>query len=189
MPEDPYTDPDTKVLRNLLGITDAEALARAETDISLLTIARLSRLRLPGDYDLEHLRAFHRAIFDRVYPWAGEIRTVSIARTDVFCLPQYIETYAAEVFGKLRAENRLRGLDRERFVERLAHYLAEVNSIHPFREGNGRTQRAFFAQLARDAGYVLDWTGLDQASNTAASRTAMRGDEGPLRDLLTRMVR
>jgi cell filamentation protein len=187
--QDPYTDPDHGVLRNLLGITDPVVLSRAESDITAATLARLGEVRLPGDYDLDHLRAFHRVIFGLIYPWAGEIRTVTIARTDVFCLPRHIESYAAEVFGKLRAENHLHGLDRVRFVERLAHLLAEVNSIHPFREGNGRTQRAFFAQVARDAGYVLDWSGLDESANTAASAAAMRGDEQPLRDLLTPLLR
>ncbi len=124
----------------------------------------------------------------------GDIAAAMIARIgdhpdDLYrVLPQFIESYAAEVFGNLAAENHLRGLDRSPFVDRLAHFLADVNSLHPFREGNGRTQRAFFAQLARDAGYDLNWAGLDAEANTAASIAAMRGDEAPLRHILANAV-
>jgi cell filamentation protein len=77
---------------------------------------------------------------------------VAIAKSAMFCLPQYIESSAAVIFRELRDEDCLRGLDRGIFVGRLAYYLGEVNALHPFREGNGRAQRAFFGQLARDAG-------------------------------------
>jgi cell filamentation protein, protein adenylyltransferase len=63
------------------------------------------------------------------------------------------------VFGQLAAEKHLRGLIRESFVDRVTHYFAEINAIHPFREGNGRTQRAFFAQLSQEAGWHLRWAG------------------------------
>jgi Fic/DOC family len=74
---------------------------------------------------------------------------VSIAKGEVFCLPQHLRSYAAEVFGRLAAADRLRGLPRDRFIARLAEFLADVNALHPFREGNGRTQRAFFSQLSQ----------------------------------------
>ncbi len=84
---DPYLDPAGGVLRNRLGITDAGELARAEAALSASRIVDLERRRLPGRYDLAHLRAFHRLILGDVYDWAGELRTVSIAKGSVFCLP------------------------------------------------------------------------------------------------------
>jgi cell filamentation protein len=134
------------------------------------------------------LQDFHRALFGRVYPWAGEIRTVAIAKTDMFCLPQHISSYAAEVFSGLRKETYLRGLSRNDFADRLTHYFAEVNAVHPFREGNGRTQRAFFGQLGREAGWRLAWAGLEPGENVAASRGALRGDNALLRSMLGRLV-
>ncbi|GGQ12402.1 hypothetical protein GCM10010140_48340 [Streptosporangium pseudovulgare] len=113
---------------------------------------------------------------------------VGIAKTDPFCLPQHIEAYSADLFGALRKERHLRRLNREEFVDRLTHYYAEVNAIHPFREGNGRTQRAFFRQLSREAGWSVDWSGLDPEANTRASMTSLRGDNSPLRDLLDALV-
>lgn len=81
------------------------------------------------------------------------------------------------------------GLARDRFVARLAHYLGDVNALHPFRDGNGRAQRAFFAQLAADAGYRLDWQLVDPQANADASIAAMQGDEAPMRNLLDEIAK
>lgn len=188
MTTDPYADPRTGVLRNRLGIADHERLSAVEADLSVAALADLGTRILPGEYDLDHLRSFHREIFGDVYPWAGEIRVVAIAKADLFCLPQHIESYAAEAFAGLAQEQHLRGLARTRFVDRLTHYYAEVNAIHPFREGNGRTQRAFFFQLSREAGWPIDWSTLDAAANLHASVTSLRGTAGALRDLLDSLV-
>jgi cell filamentation protein len=174
---DPYLDLDTGVLRNRLGISDRAELTRAEADLTASRLYDLQRTRLTGDYDLDHLRSFHRVIFGDVYDWAGELRTVSIGRGGLFCLPGDLLSFGSEVFGRLAYAQYLRGLDRERFVDRLADLLADVNFLHPFREGNGRTQRAFLAQLARDP-----------TTNVAASAAALRGDNRQLRHLLDLLV-
>ncbi|MFD3702858.1 Fic/DOC family protein [Nocardia sp. NPDC058658] len=188
MTADPYLDPKSGVLRNRLGIVDAASLRQAEADLSQAALADLGMRPLHGRYDLQHLCAFHREIFADVYPWAGEIRTVGIAKSDPFCLPDHIASYSAEVFAALAADGYLRGLGRTDFIVKLSHYLGEVNAIHPFREGNGRAQRAFFHQLAREAGWVIDWSGLDPEENTQASMSSLRGDNEPMRDLLDRLV-
>ena len=181
---DAYVYPNTDVLRNKLDIRDGTKLQRIEADLCYLRSLRLSSRPIPGEYDLVHLQAFHRYLFEGLYEWAGELRTVPLAKTDLFCLPEHIESYGNEIFGALADEQHLADLDREAFVDRLTHYLAEVNALHPFREGNGRTQRAFFAQLATNAGYRLDWQLIDPQQNVDASAAAMQGDERPLRRLL-----
>lgn len=188
MTVDPHVDPDSGVLRNRLGISDPDRLRQAEAGLTLAALADLGTRTLPGGYDLTHLQSFHRETFGDLYPWAGEIRAVGIARSDPFCLPQHIETYSAEVFGGLAKERYLRGLPREGFVDRLTHYFAEVNAIHPFREGNGRAQRAFFRQLSREAGWPIDWSDLHPDANESASMESLRGDNGPLRRLLDSSV-
>lgn len=184
MSDDPYVYPGTDVLRNIPGIRDGDELERFEARLTFLRGLQLAFEPIPGAYDLDHLRAFHRYLFAELYEWAGELRTVVLAKTDLFCLPEHIESYGAEIFGKLAEEGRLRGLDRDRFIDRLAHYLGDVNALHPFRDGNGRAQRAFFTQLAADAGYRLDWQLIDPQVNTDASIAAMQGDEMPMRSLL-----
>lgn len=185
---DPYVDPTSGVLRNRLGISDPQRLRVAEAGLTLAALADLGTRTLPGGYDLAHLCSFHKEIFSDLYPWAGEIRVVGIARSDPFCLPQHIEAYSAEVFGALAKERYLRGLPRDALIERLTHYFAEVNAIHPFRDGNGRTQRAFFRQLSREAGWPIDWSSLDPDGNEVAAMASLRGDNDPLRRLLDTLV-
>lgn len=188
MPDDPYTDPATGVLRNRLGLTTAEALARAEREITHAALVLLREAPVRGSYDLPHLCDIHRRIFGDIYDWAGQIRTVAISKGSLFCLPQFIESSAAEIFGQLRDERFLRGLERDRFLGRLTYYLGEVNAVHPFREGNGRVQRAFFEQLAHDAGYLLNWQHLDADRNVAASAAVMQGDLAPMRTMLDELT-
>lgn len=92
------------------------------------------------------------------------------------------------MFTRLARDHHLRGRDRTTFVDGLTALLAEVNALHPFREGNGRTQRAFLAQLARDAGYRIRWVDLDPETNRATSASARAGDSSPLREMLDRLV-
>jgi cell filamentation protein len=188
MPDDPYTDPVTGILRNKLGLSTAADLEAAEREITHAALILLSESPVHPSYDLAHLCTIHRRIFGDIYDWAGQIRTVAIAKGNMFCLPQYIETSAAEIFRTLRGENFLRGLERHAFIERLTYYLGEVNAAHPFREGNGRTQRAFFEQLARDAGFTLNWQHLDGARNIDASAAIMRGDAEPMRKMLDMLI-
>ncbi len=189
MPDHPYTDPVTGVLRNKLGLSTAGQLEAAEREITHAALILLREAPVHPTYDLPHLCTIHRRIFGHVYDWAGQVRTVGIAKGSLFCLPQYIEPSAAEIFRHLRNENFLRSLEREAFIGRLTYYLGEVNAIHPFREGNGRTQRAFFEQLADDAGFTLAWQHLDAARNIAASAAIMRGDAAPMRKMLDELVK
>lgn len=151
MSPDPYVYPGTSVLRNHRGIQNQAELTAVEAEVTAFALAGLANRRIPGGYDLAHLQAFHRAIFGDLYPWAGEVRTVAIARTGRFCLPEHITSYGAEVFGRLAREKYLRGLDHDAFLVGFTYFYGEINALHPFREGNGRSQRAFLGQLALDA--------------------------------------
>jgi cell filamentation protein len=188
MPGDPYADPVTGVLRNKLGLSTAADLEAAEREITHAALILLKETPVRPAYDLAHLCEVHRRVFGDIYDWAGQVRTVAIAKGTMFCLPQYIEPSATEIFRQLRSENFLRGLERDPFIARLTYYLGEVNAVHPFREGNGRTQRAFFEQLADDAGFPLAWQRLDADRNIAASVAIMRGDPEPMRKMLDELV-
>jgi cell filamentation protein len=188
MPGDPYADPVTGVLRNKLGLSTAAELEAAEREITHAALILLRETPVRPAYDLAHLCEVHRRIFGDIYDWAGQVRTVAIAKGAMFCLPQYIEPAATEIFRLLRSDNFLRGLERGLFIDRLTYYLGEVNAVHPFREGNGRTQRAFFEQLADDAGFTLAWQRLDADRNIAASVAIMRGDPEPMRKMLDELA-
>lgn len=187
--EDPYVYPGTRVLRNTRGIRDADQLARVEADVTALALAELAERGLLGGYDLTHLQAIHRAIFGDLYPWAGQVRTVTISKPgSLFALPQHIESAAADIFGRLARANHLRGLDRDSFIEQVAELWGDVDALHPFREGNGRATRAFLLQLAVDADHHLAWARLDPDANIDAARAAVNGDNAPRRGLLEDLV-
>jgi cell filamentation protein len=125
-----------------------------------------------------------------VYDWAGEIRTVNISKPGAafafaFILPQALQQFAAN----LARERHLDGLAKDAFISRLAYHFGELNAIHPFREGNGRTQREFFRQLALRRGYVLQWDLATPDEMLHASKRSFHGDHAPMTALLTQVLR
>ena len=194
MAADPYVCPGTNVLRNSLDIRDLQELSRAEADIVRASLAILTSRRLQGDYDLVHWQAFHRRIFGKLYPWAGELRTVQIAKPNAFyARPEHIASYAQGIFAELARESHLTGLDRAAcstaaFLERLTHYHAEMYAVHPFREGNTRSLRAFLSQLAREAGHRIAWEHLDHERSLAANVRGLNGQNDSLRAPLEPIV-
>jgi cell filamentation protein len=117
-------------------------------------------------------------LFQDVYEWAGELRQVNISKgTSPFAHFSYLDTNARALFAQLGQERQLRGLTPDQFAKRAAYYLGEINVLHPFREGNGRTQRLFFTELAAQAGYMLDWARISAQQMTDASiLSLMHGD-------------
>lgn len=174
IPFDPYEYPQYPgVLINKLNIYSAAQLQAAEAALTASRINALEARPLPGQFDLTHLQAIHRHIFQDVYPWAGELRTVDIAKgRSYFASHPYLVSSAQMIFTRLKQEQQLRGLPREPFAERAGYYLGEMNALHPFREGNGRTQRMFLSFLARDAGYDLRWNRVTQEQMVQASETS-----------------
>ena len=149
-----------------------------------------ARSRSHGHFDFAHLRAIHRYLFGPIYAWAGEPRTVAIGKGgSLVALPAYIAPYAEQVFGALAREDYLRALEPAQVVRRAAYYLAEINALHPFREGNGRTQREFLRELAARAGYEFAWEGTTAAAMTEASIRGMHGDLSGFEDILRDIIR
>jgi cell filamentation protein len=133
--DDPYVYPGTRTLKNRLGIADPEQLERVERRLSV----ERSRQGVPaGNFDLAHLQAIHRHLFQDIYDWAGEIRTVEISKgAQQFQFRQYIHTGMADVHRRLARSRFLGGLSRAEFAKQAAVILGDVNFVHPFREGNG----------------------------------------------------
>ncbi|WGG49035.1 putative adenosine monophosphate-protein transferase Fic [Rugamonas sp. DEMB1] len=151
-----YCYPDSDVLINKLGLTDGDALEATEIE---LTQARIDQYEPDfDDISLSALRAIHRYLFQDLYDWAGDLRTVDISKgTTRFANVSRIEPEADKLFRQLAQENYLTGLTREQFVARLAHFYCELNVVHPFRDGNGRAQRLLFEVISINAGFELRW--------------------------------
>jgi cell filamentation protein len=168
---DPYEQPGTNCLANKLGITDPGVLAAVEFRLVSIREVQAARVSIPGNFALSHLQRFHGFLFQDVYSWAGKTRTVDIGKPGArFCHWRYVDDEVSAVLGELAGDGFLIGFNREDFVSSLAHYYGELNVRHPFREGNGRTLRAFLRQLGAAAGYQLDWSELDRDENIEACR-------------------
>lgn len=173
---DPYCY-SNGTLRNRLGITDPDELAAIEAVVTTQRITELEISGLPGGFDLEHLCAIHRRIFADLYEWAGELRTIELAKDDtVFCLARFLVPAAVDVFAAI-PQIRLEMTRGQQLVPAsVAELYGDLNALHPFREGNGRAQRAFIGLLCGAAGVTLDWSTISPSGNIAASVAATRGD-------------
>ncbi|MGD9867705.1 MAG: Fic/DOC family protein [Hyphomicrobiales bacterium] len=183
---DPYCYAGTAVLKNIPGLRDQATVEGFETAI---TTQRAQEPLPSGRFSVSHYRAIHRHLFQDVYRWAGRFRTVRIAKEEtMFCYPEHIAGEMRRLFGELRDGNYLRDLDAGPFSAGLAHFVAELNAIHPFRDGNGRTQLIFATVLAQRAGNPLVLKRLRPRRFLLAMIRSFHGDEGPLREEISRLI-
>lgn len=197
-----YTYPGTDTLKNKLGATTHDELEEREAPyVAARHIEIEAGHGPPLQCDAEHLKALHRHLFQDVYEWAGHTRDEEVPLGDgsiatepelkregsrAFVAGPHIAVALDEIAAKLRDADYLGGLSRDAFAERAADLLAELNAVHPFREGNGRTQRAFVEQLAQAAGHDLDFSVISKERMIVASMAAHdQTDLGPMRRLFT----
>ncbi len=186
---DSYTYPDSEVLRNKANLRDQAALDAFEADATAIRLLELIEHPIGGKFDLAHLQAMHHHLFQDIYDWAGQLRTVDVSKgSSRFGNCGLIESYLNQQLAKLSGENFLIGLQPGSFIQRLAYYMGEINAAHPFREGNGRVQRAFCAQLAEQAGYFIDFDEVSREEVYAAMIASFQGNNKPLESLLERIV-
>ena len=153
-----YCYPGTDVLINLFDVQDEEKLKELEKVYTLFRLSELQLQKPANPVDVKAFLAIHRYLLQDVYPFAGELRQEMISKgSSSFAHPKHIETHLMKIFEELKAENYLKDLSRNQLVSRLAYFLSELNALHPFREGNGRSIREFARQLLLNAGYRLDW--------------------------------
>lgn len=184
-----YCIPGSTVLRNLARLQTQLELDAFEADVTAIRMMECAEAPIGGDFDLTHLCRIHQHVFQDVYEWAGKLRMVDISKGDSrFANFGHIESYLGGVLAKLQSFNLLRGLEPDAFITKLTFYMSEINAAHPFREGNGRVQRIFCAQLADQAGYFIDFDLVDKDDILKSMIAAFRGDEVPLRRLLTEIT-
>ena len=184
--DDPYTYENSTVLVNKLDLRDQRELDDFEAEI---TSARAEEPLPAGKLDFAHFCAVHHHLFQDVFDWAGVPRTVRISKQgSAFCFPEHIEAQAIKLFSDLKAKKYLEKLSPNEFAVNAAHFLAELNAIHAFREGNGRTQLTFFALVADRAGQKLDLEKLDPDAMLNAMIASFDGDESELVTVIRRLI-
>lgn len=129
-----------------------------------------------GNFDFAYYKAIHHFLFSDLYDLAGQVRTVNIGKEGTcFCPAEEIERRADLIFERLKDCNYYRGLPQDEFAEEIVDFYCAINELHPFREGNGRAQRAFLTQLIRSAGYNINWTDVDGELLMIATIQAAQG--------------
>jgi cell filamentation protein len=176
----PYIDPDTGAFYNKLGIKDPDELHQVEYAVTDLRIAELLVKPIPGKFDLEHLKAVHTHIFQDLYEWAGQVRTLDFSKRDPadpnwkspFAPAASINDVADVITSELQHAGYLKGMKQAEFTAELAATYVKLNYMHPFNEGNGRSTQTFLTLLARDAGYELNYGNVSKDEwNQAAARS------------------
>lgn len=191
---DPYVNQETGVLGNLVGASTWDELRQAEGElVGVRMLEIIADPPLIRDGSLAELQEIHRRLLQDIYAWAGMIRTVEIrknAEGAAFFLPSpNIGMGLAWTQGELAHDHMFQGMEKPEFVRRLAYHYDNYNFVHPFREGNGRTQRMLWTLLCHDAGYDLDWRQVSGDENDEASRAAAEDrDFGPLERIFDRIA-
>lgn len=178
MPDLKYCYENTDVLRNKLNIKDAKQLFAAEVKLTSVRLQELEVKPVSGDFDFRHLKAIHRYIFQDLYDWAGETRTVEIGKGNLFCTTAYIDTYAESVFSNYYKQCYAAKDDIRKFVDVLARNYGDLNALHPFREGNGRAQREFARILCLKCGYDFCLSRTTHKEMLDASKLSFSGRKG-----------
>lgn len=191
MAVDPDIDPASGVLRNKLGVTNAKALEFAEYAHARKAAPEAAEFAdVVGVLDESAFRQIHSILFRKVYDWAGEVRTVPLAKgNSVFAPVRALHGYAdREIFPKFKAAAEQAGADEAKFAAALSECWSELNALHAFREGNGRATMILVNALAHRYGRAVDWRKVSREEELAAAEAGMKLDYSGYETLLAKAL-
>ena len=175
-----FTIPGTGVLRNKLGITDSAALLKATTDSTVLRLAELRASPIRGGFDSAHLQAIHHHLYQDLYDWAGELRSI-----DAHNVPaSQVEKSLNSVLDRLGRENHLKGLSEEEWARSASTYLYDLGTIQPFLAGNGIALQEFAVELARKNNLSLQWDATPRIASDSMALLSQAEQSANLRRLI-----
>jgi cell filamentation protein len=153
-----YCYPSSNVLINKFNITDPEAFERKEHEIVSIRLSELISTKTSHTNSSDYLKHIHYYLFQDLYSWAGKIRTVKLGIGNIsFAHPIFIEQELQKEFDSFQKKNVLSFASKVEFSQVLAKHKIELNIIHPFRDGNGRSIRTLIESIANDAGFFLQF--------------------------------
>ncbi|OYO13121.1 hypothetical protein CGZ98_06135 [Enemella evansiae] len=178
-------DGDKTRLQNLFGLTDPDQIRHAENLLAESAALQLGFAGIPRSWDFNGLAEINQRLFDRMYAWAGQPRTVDLGTATGARFLRWPEAPFAidDLADRLHTAGYFAGTSVDEAARGLAETYAQLNQAHPFREGNGRTNRAYTAALAADAGHQLHWGRVTKIDLDHASAAAHTGDLTPLTEM------
>ncbi len=185
--QDPYCCPGSSILKNRLGLLDDALLSEAEREMSSVAANEID-FSLPP-YDLSYLQRIHQRLFADLYDWAGELRSIDIAKGSTrFCNIHRMEPEAGKLFERLRKAQWYEGCERAELVRLVAKLFGDLNVIHPFREGDGRAQRILFEHIIINAGHQISWWAVEPDEWVQANIDAVVCDYRALESIFERCI-
>lgn len=152
-----YCYEGTDILINKRDIKDADTLERVERIHTTYILSKLYLSPVKGRFDIEHYINIHKVLFQDLYSFAGEIRRENISKGGIpFCRPEFIYKYLKYLLEQMN-EQSYKLKNEEELIEFLAFFYSEINVVHPFREGNGRSQREFFREFVLELNKRVDF--------------------------------
>jgi len=184
---DPYCYTGTDVLINVLNITDATILEQAETEISDISSSSIDFA--PPPYNFPYLQSIHHKLFSDLYAWAGQPRTIGMNKGDtMFCRPEYIQHEADKLFNILGNADYFQNISLSALIAKIAEFYGDLNIVHPFREGNGRSQRILFEHIIVNCGYKISWANVNKEEWIQANINSVHCDYTLLENIFTRCI-
>lgn len=166
---------------NLVKAKDLDDLAIKERGLTSKRTFQLILNPIKGNFDYQHLKDIHKHIFQDVYTWAGKDRFEIgldgqfLKGNQHFVPGNELPKYSKIIFDELKEQNFLKHCkDIDSFAKDTANFMMELNALHPFREGNGRTQRIFLNDLAINAGFKMDLNLISEFKMITASKLASK---------------
>lgn len=180
----------TTCLINKFDIKDENILKDLETTVTFSKITEYSLNPLFNTFDVNHYKAIHKYLFEDIYDWAGEYRTVDMSKKGTsFAKAESIDELMMKCFARLQNNNCFQDLDFDGFVDSVVGFYCVTNMIHPFREGNGRTQRLFLTQLINLNNYSIDFSEIDTDELMIATIQAANGVTDYLKDIFKNAIK
>ena len=181
--------PGTTVLVNKLNIRSQEKLDTAEKQITLLRAVQAEQNMIFNKPDPDFYLSIHKFLFEDIYEWAGTFRNINITKKGtVFCKADQIRETCILKFQRLENHNYFTDLNTADFINETAEFYNEMNLLHPFREGNGRTLRIFITLLVRNSGRNVYFSDVDPDILMIATIHAAHGDTSMLKNVFAEII-
>lgn len=179
----------TSCLINKFDIKDEKILSKIEAEISFAKSVELLKNPLIHEFNTEYYKSIHKYLFSDLYDWAGKYRKINISKKGTkFVDYDKLEILSDRIFLRLKELDFFRGMSFSEFINEIVDIYCSLNMLHPFREGNGRTQRIFISELLKFNGYTINFSEINKDELMIATIYSAQGVNDYLRAIFEQNI-